>query len=194
MNSDLLTKIEETILGLPKGLQEHITRTRNVACDIASFYSIDISKCDTAAAAHDIVRHLTPNELLDCAKKYLVEINELYRRQPILLHGPVAAKIIEVDYFCKDYDIISAVKYHTTGRPNMGDIEKVVFIADKIEPRKIKKNPSLKPVEELIFKDINLAIKEYLSVRFKILLDSNALIDPVAVDTWNNFMGNKSFN
>ena len=76
----------------------------------------------------------------------------------------------------------------------MGDIEKVVFIADKIEPRKIKKNPSLKPVEELIFKDINLAIKEYLSVRFKILLDSNALIDPVAVDTWNNFMDNKSFN
>ena len=135
MNSDLLTKIEETILKLPKGLQEHISRTRNLACDIASFYSIDISKCDTAAAAHDIVRHLTPNELLDYAKKYLVEINELYRRQPILLHGPVAAKIIEVDYFCKDYDIISAVKYHTTGRPNMGDIEKVVFIADKIEPR-----------------------------------------------------------
>jgi predicted HD superfamily hydrolase involved in NAD metabolism len=194
MTSDLLTKIEKTILELPKGLQGHITRTRNLACDIASFYSVDISKCDTAAAAHDIVRHLTPDELLNCAKHYLVEINELYRKQPILLHGPLAAKIIEVDYFCKDNDIISAVKFHTTGRPNMGDIEKVVFIADKIEPMKIKKNPSLKPVEELIYKDINLAIKEYLSIRFKMLLNSNSLIDPLAVDTWNNVVINKSFD
>ena len=59
---------------------------------------------------------------------------------------------------------------------------------------KIKKNPSLKPVEELIYKDINLAIKEYLSIRFKMLLNSNSLIDPLAVDTWNNVVINKSFD
>ncbi|MFL2756328.1 MAG: hypothetical protein ACJ0BE_03605 [Dehalococcoidia bacterium] len=70
----------------------------------------------------------------------------------------------------------------------------MVFIADKIEPMKIKKNPSLKPVEELIYKDINLAIKEYLSIRFKMLLNSNSLIDPLAVDTWNNVVINKSFD
>ena len=194
MNSDLLSKIENRILKLPKWLQDHIARTRTLAGDIAAFYGKDLNRCDIAVAAHDIVRHLKSDELIDCAKKYSINIEELDYKQPILLHGPIAAKIIEIEYFCKDEDIVAAVKYHTTGRPNMTDIEKVVFIADKVEPRKVKKNPSLKSVESLIYKDVDSAIKEYLSVRSKMLFDSGAPIHPLAIDTWNSLIDNKSFN
>ena len=194
MNSNLLSKIENRISELPQGLQEHIARTRNLARDIASFYGTDLNRCDIAVAAHDIVRHLKADELINCAKQYAINIAELDYKQPILLHGPIAAKIIEIEYFCKDEDIIAAVRYHTTGRPNMTDIEKIVFIADKVEPMKVTKNPFLKSVEALIYKDVDSAIKKYLSVRSKMLFDTGAVIHPLAIDTWNSLIDNKSFN
>ena len=67
----------------------------------------------------------------------------------------------------------------------MSDIEKVVFISDKIEPGKVSKNPKLKPVADTALSNLDEAISQYLSLRIINILESGGLVHPSALDTWN---------
>ena len=170
---------------LPPGLKDHISRTCVLGKELALLHSADIHKCDLAIKAHDLFRHNTNGELLKKSNDLNIDIGYLERNDPILLHGPVAAYVLQERLNCPYQDVIDAVRYHTTGRPGMSLLEKVVFIADKVEPSKVKANNMLDPILSLSKVDLDKAIEMYLSLRILDRMKKGHTVHPLAVETWN---------
>jgi len=183
--TNLLHRIEYRVAILPERLQNHIQRTRITAKEISNLYGVDESKCELGVLSHDLARHFKKKCLEKESKRLQIETSEIEKKEPLLLHGPIAAAWLKDCYGCKDEDVIAAVHYHTTGRPNMSDVEKVVFISDKIEPQKVSNNPKLKSVADTALLNLDEAISQYLSLRIINILENGGLVHPAALATWN---------
>ena len=104
------------------------------AIKLANKYGCDVRKAELAALFHDLYRSI-PVTVLNYHVKHL-ELDKKYMDNPNLSHGKIAAEMIQRDYNVTDQDIINAVSYHTTGRANMSLLEKIIYIADAIEPNR----------------------------------------------------------
>src|SRR5919112_895931 len=71
---------------------------------------------------------------LRVAKEWDLPVGEPERQSPKLLHGPVAAELSRRELGVEDADILEAIRVHTVGRPQMGPLALVLYVADKIEP------------------------------------------------------------
>ena len=94
------------------------------------------------------------------------DIDETEKNAPILLHGPIAATWISNNFLNQiDERIIEAIYFHTTGRANMSDVSKVTFLADKLDPEKIKRRPSLMDVKPHIDISLDQAILKFIELQ-----------------------------
>ena len=187
----LLEAIEKRLSLLPEGLSSHVERTRVMARGIAETHGIDPTRCDIGAAAHDLARHLANDALLDESRSQKLKLSDIEKKEPLLLHGPIAAYWLRIEMNCSDDELIAAVAYHTTGRPKMTPVEKVIFIADKIEPEKVARNTKLDIVLAKAREDLDQAILSYLSFRIRSLLKDKKLIHPLSLETWNAISSEK---
>ena len=163
MDSQLdISLILKKIEGLPKGLQNHIHRTRKIAKSLAERYQVDLTQVDYAMASHDLARNLSDNELLKLADDLKIPVSSIEVQSPVLLHGPVAAKWLEHEFNILNPDVLQAVWFHTTGTPDFHIIGKIVFISDKLDPAKKLRFPHFDVIEEAVFEDLNYAILNYL--------------------------------
>lgn len=110
----------------------HVYGVVETAKKLAEKYGCDIEKAETAALYHDMFRS-TPVEVLNMYVRQL-GLDPAYIDNANLAHGPVAAIIMKRDYGIDDQELLDAVRYHTTGRAGMSTLEKVVYLADAIEP------------------------------------------------------------
>lgn len=110
----------------------HVYGVVKTAGELAAKYGCDPVKAETAALFHDMFRS-TPVDVLNMYVRQL-QLDPVLLDNANLAHGPIAAVIMERDYGIHDEDIINAVKYHTTGRAGMSVLEKVIYLADAIEP------------------------------------------------------------
>lgn len=102
---------------------------------LAGKYGADIEKAYFAGLAHDLAKELSEEEMRLKLAKY--EHEELLDRYSYpLLHGPVAALILEKEFSVSDNEILEAVCYHTTGKENMCLLAKIIYLADFIEPNR----------------------------------------------------------
>ncbi len=177
--------IESRVSELPDSLIAHIERTRMLAERLAAIHGIDPRRCSMGAIAHDLARHLTESQLLVESQLNSIPINSYEYKAPVLLHGPLAARWLESDLNCQDEEVINSVRYHTTGHPGMTDIEKIVFIADKVEPDKVQRNPELELVISGMDTNLDSTILEYLRLRIASILEKKGIVHPLAIDTWN---------
>ncbi len=106
----------------------------------------------------------------------------------MLLHGRIGAKWLELDDGVSDADVLEAVRWHTTGRRDMGPIAKTVFLADKLDPEKISRFPRLERVAALAEKGLDAAILEYLNQELEHLLQQGFLIHPASVALRNQLI------
>jgi len=151
---------------LPPGLAEHVEGTVAEARRLARRYSIDEEQVELAAWGHDLARAFSPQELLAAARRFGLEISPAEEQAPILLHGAVAAEMLRRDYGIDDPQVLAAARFHTVGRAGMSLLEKVIFVADKISPDKVRANPALVRVRDLAERDLDAAIAEYFRHRF----------------------------
>ena len=146
-------------------MKEHIERSRFVGKHIAIIHDIDLYSVDLAIATHDLAKNLTSTELIDECEKIGIVVEAEYLLAPQLLHGPVAASWLENKHKVTDKCVIEAVQYHTTGYPDMGPVAKVVFLADKLDKEKIKRNPELEKVLSISESDLDAAVLEYINIQ-----------------------------
>ena len=127
---------------------------------------------------HDCAKgkHLYASEMLKLCRQYQLEISETEEKDPYLLHGKLGAYFCEHKYKIKNPEILSAIIWHTTGRPDMTLMEKIVFVADYIEPGR-DKAPNLDDLRRLAFEDIDEAVYE---ITKNTLVSSNISIKEVA--------------
>lgn len=113
----------------------HTVNVVSEAEKLCQMYGGDMEKCVTAAIFHDVVKELLNEELNALVRKF--GFDEKYIDSPNLSHGKIAAALLKHEWGIDDEDIINAVSYHTTGRAGMSKTEKIVFIADAIEPTRV---------------------------------------------------------
>ena len=180
--------IQDELVKLPEGLLSHIDRARSVGKEISTMHGIDFHNVDLAIAAHDLAKHLTEIELINECKKMCVDMNYDYLLVPKLLHGTVAASWLKNKFDVLDESIIEAVRYHTTGYPGMGTVSKVVFLADKLDGEKIKRNPELEKVLSLSVSDLDAAVLAYMDMLIKSLIEQNFIIHPYSIACRNHLL------
>jgi predicted HD superfamily hydrolase involved in NAD metabolism len=91
-------------------------------------------KVKKAALLHDFAKNLSLEESLRLAKEYNLELDDITITSTELIHGPLGARMVKEYFNIGDQEILNAITYHTTGRENMTTVEKIVFLADFIEP------------------------------------------------------------
>lgn len=141
---------------------EHSIRVYEMALELASIYKIDKNKVGLAAIFHDYSKYDSIDEQI----KYLSnEEIENYKKTPVIYHALSAAYILENEFNVKDIDVINAIKYHVWGHVEMGMVEKIVLISDKIE--RGRTYPKVDEFREIAFSNLDLAIYEFLNDNIK---------------------------
>ena len=180
-----LAAVQRRVDRLPAGLQAHIHRVVEIARELAVCHGINQEQAALAALAHDVARAMTDGELLRRAAGMGLPIGVVDRRVPILLHGPVGAEILQQEAGLTDISIYKAVYWHTTANPDLDELGKVVFIADKLDPAKIDSYPYLPQIRQMAFQDMDRAILHFLTRQAMDRLNRGELVHPVMVETRN---------
>ena len=171
---------------LPRGLAEHVERVVAEADRLAAgLKELDREQLELAAWGHDIARALSRRELLARARGFGLEVSPVEEEAPILLHGPVGAEILRQEHGIDDPEVLAAARFHSTGRAGMSLLEKVIFVADKIEPGKVRAKPALARVRELADRDLDAAILEYLDQMLMVASEENWSLHPQAIAARN---------
>lgn len=129
---------------------EHTLRVCDVALEMAELYDYkDEKKLKQGALLHDCAKYPNKEKLIAKAIEYKLEDHNYFENNIQLLHGPLGVHVAMLEYGIQDKEVLNAIKYHTTGRKNMTLLEKIIFLADYIEPKRDFKG--LEEVRDLIY-------------------------------------------
>jgi predicted HD superfamily hydrolase involved in NAD metabolism len=160
-----LESLRAHIQGLPGGLRRHIAAVAAEAKRLARLHGVDEDRAMMAALTHDIARAMQPEEILRLARELGLNPNEVEEAAPILLHGTVAARLLASRYGVDDEEVLASARWHSTGRAGMSAVEKVLFLADKVEPGKAAGRPDLEEMRRLAEIDLDGAVLRYLDLQ-----------------------------
>ncbi|RVU54915.1 bis(5'-nucleosyl)-tetraphosphatase (symmetrical) YqeK [Anaerosphaera multitolerans] len=113
---------------------KHTLRVVDTAKELAQIYGADLEKTKIAAYYHDCAKIKDYDKLIEECRKYDLKLTKEMKAAPQIIHSYLGAIIAEKKYGVKDKEILNAIRYHTTGRESMTLLEKIVFLADYIEP------------------------------------------------------------
>lgn len=161
---------------------EHTLGVEYTAAALAMRYGASIKNAQIAGLLHDCAKCISDEKRISICEKHHMPISEVERRNPSLLHPKAGSIIAAEEYGVTDPDVIHAILNHTTGRPEMSLLEKIVFVADYIEPGR-STAPGLDEIRPLAFIDLNKALVRILQDTLKYLEQKNAEIDPMTLTT-----------
>lgn len=169
---------------------EHTLGVAFTAASLAMRYGADVKQAQVAGLLHDCAKCMTNEERMSICKKNKLEVTPVEKANPFLLHAKVGAFLAKEKYGIQDEEILSAVRFHTTGRPNMTLLEKIVFTADYIEPSR-KTAPNLDEVRTLAFQNLDMALCKILSDTLDYLDTVDQEIDPMTKETYDYYNGER---
>ena len=135
----------------------HCVGVEEVACDLAAIYGYNMEKASIAEILHDCAKNLAEPELLDICANYHIPVSEVEKKCVFLLHAKVGALYARSKYGIEDDEIQNAILYHTTGRPAMALLEKIIFTADYIEPYR-GTLPRIDEIRKAAYSDLDLGV------------------------------------
>ncbi|RQX29189.1 HD domain-containing protein [Staphylococcus warneri] len=133
---------------LPEKRFKHSLRVAETAVKLAEIYDGDKDKAELAGVLHDYCKYDDLSTMYQTVRQYDLE-SDLLSYGGEILHGPVCSAIMENDFDVKDEEVLLAIKYHTTGRQQMTKTEKLIFIADYIEPG--RKTPGVEEIRDMAY-------------------------------------------
>ena len=158
------------------------------ALEYAKIYNVDEKIIMYTAISHDIAKELTQEENEEYIKRYNIELDEIEKNNNNLLHQKIGAQICKHEFRFTE-DMVNAVRYHTTGRPNMSLLEKIIYLADATEENKKYRSEHY---VETIKSDIDQGLIEISKWVINHLLETNIIIHPDTIDCYNYYVMNKS--
>lgn len=169
---------------------EHTLGVAYTACCLAMCYDTDLNKAMTAGLLHDCAKCISDEKKISICEKHNIPINDVERNNPFLLHAKVGSYMAMKQFNIHDQDIINAILNHTTARPGMSQLEKIIYIADYIEPGR-KQAPNLVQIRKLAFQDLDLALMRILENTLQYLKSINAPIDIMTQKTYDFYCDQK---
>lgn len=171
----------ETVLS-PKRYR-HSLNVMETAVRLAKAYGTDTDKAAIAGLLHDCARDIEGAEALKMCEQLQIETDPICRLQPWLLHGRLGAHKAIVDYGVEDREIFQAICCHTVGREGMTMLDKVVLLADYIEPG--RNFEGVEEIRRMAAKDIDGAILLALDSTIGFELKKGSLLHPDTLKTRN---------
>ena len=178
----------EKLKGLLKPMRyRHSLGVAYTSAALAMRYASDVEKAFLAGLLHDAAKYMSGEEYLEKAAEFGLTVSDTERLAPGLLHPRLGAVLAEQEYGVHDPDILMAIESHTTGRAGMSLLEKIVCIADYIEPLR-PSLPMINELRELAFTDIDRALYLYAKRQIDFLRESGrTAIDERTVETYRYY-------
>lgn len=167
---------------------QHSKRVADTAKKLAENFGIDTEKAYYAGLIHDCAKY---NEKL-YIDKFGIDILTFpvsSIKDPVL-HSFLGAEVAKKVYNIYDEDILSAIKFHTTGRRGMSDLEKIIFIADAIEPG--RSYEGIESIRKISTKSLNETMLALLNNNIIYLINKGAIINPLSFEARNYFIEEKN--
>ncbi|WP_026669809.1 bis(5'-nucleosyl)-tetraphosphatase (symmetrical) YqeK [Butyrivibrio sp. AE3006] len=166
---------------------DHTLGVAYTAANMAAIFDADNQKALIAGYLHDCAKNLDHEEQIKICKKNGVEITDVERRNPSLIHAKAGMCLARTKYGIEDEEILNAIRWHTTGHPGMTTLEKIVFIADFIEPNR-------KPLEHMdiirkeAFRDLDSCMLLILRDTLNYLKNIDKECDSMTQDTYEYYL------
>ncbi len=150
---------------------------------LASINNVDVARAELAALLHDISKNISKEDMLKIMKKNDIKLTLSEKETPELWHsivGPIQAK---EKFNINDEEILGAIRWHTTGKENMTTLEKIIYIADMIEPSRTF--DGVNEIREEVLKGLDKGVLMGMNHTIAFLLSKNGMIDENTVKARN---------
>ena len=171
------------------GSYQHTLGVMYTCAALAMRYEYDIQKAQLAGLLHDCAKCIPNGKKLKLCEKHNIQITEVERRNPFLLHAKLGAFLVMHEYGVNDKEIVSAILNHTTGKPNMSLLDKIIYVADYIEPGRVF--PGVKEARELALIDLDEAVAFETKHTLAHLIEQEQQIYPKTIETYNRWVAQK---
>lgn len=161
----------------------HSVNVMNVSAELAGVYKADENKARLAGILHDCAKGLKGDEAIDYAKKIGYCPDEIELAQSGLLHGIIGEYLARVEYGVEDKEILDAIRWHTTGRAGMSVLEKIIYVADYIEP--LRSFDGIEEMRKAAYEDLDLCVVLCADSTIKYVLRKGYLLHQKTVETRN---------
>ena len=178
MNSKIPEFREKLQKKLNPGRYEHSLSVAFTCICLAMRYGYPIDQAEVAGMLHDCAKGYDNDTIIRHCEKKGIEITEDERKAPAVLHAKYGAWLAENTYDIHDQEILDAIACHTTGKPAMGLLDKILYVADYIEPRR-SKAANLAVMRKLAFIDLDEACLEIMESILVYLKSTGCQIDPM---------------
>ena len=179
-----LDKIREEMNGILSAKRlKHVLGCENEAEKLALFWGADPYKARTAALLHDITKEQNRDEQLKLCEKHSIMISDVEKTEWPLLHAITGAELSKSVYNVSD-DICDAVRYHTTGKANMTLLQKIIYLADFIEPTRDFRGVS--KLRKLAYQNIDEALLFAFDSSIMEILKRGGILHPDTVNGRNS--------
>ena len=178
-------QIEEKLkTALKPSRYRHTLGVAYTASCMAMVFGVDVHKAYRAGLLHDCAKCLTNEKRIFLCKKHNIQMNEAELKNPQLLHAKVGSFLAMEEFDIHDQDIINAILNHTTGRPDMSLLEKIIYIADYMEPGR-KQAPNLSAIRKAAFEDLDKALLMILEDTLSYLHSTGSVVDTMTQKTYD---------
>ena len=176
MNTEIIEIRKKLKKKLNPERYEHTLGVSYTAACLAMRYGCDLRQAELAGLLHDCARQYPAEELPERCLRHQIPVTEYERKSPVLLHAKLGAWMAGHKYHIEDPEIAGAIYYHTTGRDGMTLLEKIIYTADYIEPRRYKAE-NLDKIRRLAFQDLDECIYHIMRDTLDYLKRKGGVID-----------------
>lgn len=171
---------------LPAKRFEHSLGVEYTAGTMAFMFGVDYDKALIAGLLHDCAKYVPNDKKISKCEKRGILISECEYKNPELLHAKLSAVYAKEKYGVTDQEILSAIAYHTTGHPAMTTLEKIVYIADFIEPNRLVL-PEMDLIRKEAYTDLDQCLLHILHNSMHYLCKKGAAVDPITKETYEYY-------
>ncbi|HIS61081.1 MAG TPA: bis(5'-nucleosyl)-tetraphosphatase (symmetrical) YqeK [Candidatus Scybalomonas excrementigallinarum] len=165
---------------------EHTLGVEYTATALAMRYGVNLEQAALAGLLHDCAKYLSREKKIQKCEELKIPISDSERKNPELLHAKLGAYYAKNKYGVEDQAVLDAIASHTTGKPEMTTLEKIIYVADYIEPNR-NKAPKLALLRMMAFQDLDECLLEILENTLIFLTSTDSEIDEITVKTYEYY-------
>ena len=169
---------------------QHSIGVSEIAEELAIPFHCDTEKAKIAGLLHDLAREVPANELLPRTRAFGIVVSDIEQAEPILLHSILGSRLAQIEFGINDEEVLQASILHTTGGQSMTVLDKIIYLADLIEPNRSFKG--INEIREVAQKDLDQALLAALDQSIDYLIKRCGLIHPATIAARNEILLKKN--
>ncbi len=175
-----LKELEETVVSLlDPNRVNHVLGACKTAAELAAIHGADIVDAQRAALLHDVTKALPGQLQLTLCREYGINLDDFSAANPKTLHA-LTGSLVAQRIFGENPAVVSAIASHTTGKADMNALEKIIYVADYMEPN--RDFPGVEQLRDLAYRDLDGAMIMGLEMTLSMLREQGSQVSPESLD------------